>query len=599
MIPPAKKARCENKLEGNMDMASALAEMRHERDRFVAFAFASADILLELDEDGHILFADGAVKGLLGFESQDVEGREFYTLLPRRDAQRARDVMKEMKQKLRMERTDIHLRTAKQEALPFRMSGFRLSTLRNHTYISLSMLKPSQLTTDQLFHQDVETGLLKTKHFVEAANKRIIEAKTHDETLQVTLLDIPELKALLDQLIDADADKLLYQISDYIRSRSVGGDTAGAIEGGGYSFVHDDSVEPAEIIKGIIELTKQADPEGKGVTVRSNTINADPCSMSRQDSANALLYTLNTFAQSQGEDFSIDSLSTGYARLLDDTVNRMAQFKQTVAGEDFKIAFQPIVDLKTGLIHHYEALVRINDQEVFKNPFDFITFGEQAGIIGDFDLLMCQKVMEVLERTAKNGNYPLVAVNLSGKSLGSMLFKDALRKLVSLNEKVRKQVIFEVTESSKIEDMQSANTYLQELRKGGNLCCLDDFGTGESSFDYLRNLQVDFIKIDGSYVREAIKTQRGRHMLKAMASLCRELDITTIGEMVEDEKEAALLWEAGVKFGQGYLFGKPDIDENTIVNCKKPTPFYNGIMRAKRFDKRPRAWWAAENSSSS
>lgn len=71
-------------------------------------------------------------------------------------------------------------------------------------------------------------------------------------------------------------------------------------------------------------------------------------------------------------------------------------------------------------------------------------------------------------------------------------------------------------------------------------------------------------------------------MLKAMAGLCRDLNVTTIGEMVEDEQAAALLWECGVKFGQGYLFGKPEIDVETLINCKKPTPFYGGMMRARK-----------------
>ena len=70
------------------------------------------------------------------------------------------------------------------------------------------------------------------------------------------------------------------------------------------------------------------------------------------------------------------------------------------------------------------------------------------------------------------------------------------------------------------------------------------------------------------------------------------LDITTIGEMVEDEKAAALLWECGIKFGQGYLFGKPTVDAETLINCAKPTPFYNGMMRAKRIPKGKRQWWA-------
>ncbi len=569
-------------------------QLRHERDRFVAFAFASADILLELDEEGNILFADGATRGLLGRNAEEMQGQNFYQLLTTEDETQMRDVIASLDNKYRMEDIEITLFSKHNDKMPFGVSGFRLSSLRNHTYLSLSILK-GDVSTDQLFRRDFDTGLLRTQGYVESANEKILEAQAQGKKLNITLLDFPELKEFIDGLPEDAANLLLREISDYIRGKSLDGDTAGMINPEAYSFVHDGSVEPAQMIKDIIVITQKADPKGKGIEVRSKTIKADPGVLTKQDSANALLYTLNMFASNAGAGFSIDSLSSGYAKMLDETMLKMTAFKETVNDSDFKLAFQPIVDLKSGLIHHYEVLVRINNTEKFSNPFDFITFGEQAGIIGDFDLLMCQKVFEVLARTARQGNRPMVAVNISGKSLGSLLFKDALRKLLAMNKKTRKQVIFEVTESAKIDDMQAANTFLQELRLEGNLCCLDDFGTGESSFEYLRNLQVDFIKIDGSYVRESLQTPRGRHMLKAMAGLCRDLNVTTIGEMVEDEKAAALLWEAGVKFGQGYLFGKPDVDEETIIHCKKPTPFYQGMMRAKRFDKKDRAWWSAAN----
>lgn len=573
----------------------AAEQLRRDRDRFVAFAFAAADMLLELDGNGTVLFADGATRGLLGYETQELIGQDFYSLLPDVDSETARRVIGEMDRKHRMDKTEVRLHTRHRDEVPFSMSGFKLSTLQNHTYLSLSILR-GDVSTDLLFKRDFDTGLLKTQGFVEAASEKIAAAKERGEEVQLTLVGLPDLKHILDQLSEEDAAALLQEISNYLREKSLDGDTAGMIDPESYSFVHAGTEAPAKLVAEIIDITKKADPSGKGVQVNTKTLDADPGELSMQDSANALLYTLNLFASTAGEDFTIDSLSRGYQTLLDETVQKMSDFKQTVSEEEFKLAFQPIVDLKSGLIHHYEILVRINSQDTFKNPFDFITFGEQAGMIGDFDLLMCQKAFDVLEKTAKQGNRPMVAVNISGKSLSSMLFKDALRKLVAMNAKTRKQMIFEVTESSKIEDMQAANDFIQELRKEGNLCCLDDFGTGESSFEYLRNLQVDFIKIDGSYVRESLKTQRGRHMLKAVAGLCRDLNVTTIGEMVEDEKAAAMLWEAGVKFGQGYLFGKPEVDETTIINCKKPTPFYQGIMRAKKFDKKNRAWWSTANS---
>ena len=122
---------------------------------------------------------------------------------------------------------------------------------------------------------------------------------------------------------------------------------------------------------------------------------------------------------------------------------------------------------------------------------------------------------------------------------------------------------------------------------------MDDFGTGESSFDYLRNLQVDFIKIDGSYVRESMKTVRGRQMLRAMAGLCANLGVQTIGEMVEDEKEAGLLYDCGIKFGQGYLFGKPTVEDETLIHHGKRSPIYKSVIRARSFKPRDpsKEWW--------
>jgi EAL domain-containing protein (putative c-di-GMP-specific phosphodiesterase class I)/GGDEF domain-containing protein len=566
-------------------------QLRRERDRFVAFSFAFADILLEMDTDGSILFADGATKGLLGIDNKHLPDSSFYALMPEEQATQLKQQLDALKQTHRMEKQEIVLNNQFGDPLPFLLSGFRLSQLHPHIYLTLSLQKGA-VPAHQLFRRDVDTGLLNTGSFVEAANDRIREAGENGESLSITLIDFPELKAFLDTLPPEKAEELLHEIAGYLRENSLSGDTAGVINEEAFSFVHDESVEPARIIDDLINITKKIDPAGKGLEVRSQSVAADTKQLSAQDSANVLLYTLNQFAENAGENFNIHCLSESYDKLLDDTVNKIKHFRKTVDDEQFNLAFQPIVDLKSGLIHHYEVLVRMQDPDVFKNPFDFITFGEKSGVISDFDLLMTQKTLEVLKKTAIKGNHPLVAVNLSGKSMESSLFKDTLLRLVDEYKKYRKQVIFELTESSKISDLKSANEFIQMLRQQGNLFCLDDFGTGESSFEYLRNLQVDFIKIDGSYVRESLQTHRGRHMLKAMAALCKDLNVTTIGEMVEDEASAALLWEVGVKFGQGYLFGKPEVDEETIINCKKPTPFYHGMMRAKKLNPQQKKWWA-------
>ena len=101
------------------------------------------------------------------------------------------------------------------------------------------------------------------------------------------------------------------------------------------------------------------------------------------------------------------------------------------------------------------------------------------------------------------------------------------------------------------------NAFIQELRAEGHKVCLDDFGVGAVAFEYLRALEVDFVKIDGSYVRDAMASKKGGHFLKAIGGLCRDLGIETVAEMIEAEAQVPFLVGCGIEYGQGHLFGRP------------------------------------------
>ncbi len=571
--------------------------LKEERDRFVAFAFANADMIVELDEVGDIVFIDGATKGLLGKTPIDIKGDPFINYIHDKDKDRYQAIFHSLTKIPRIDSFQVNLRKVGEDAIPVHLSGFRLGIRQNHTYFSINLPK-SDGEFIEIFRRDSESGLLNKESFIETANEKIREAEQDGKQVALTMLDFSQLKALLDNLPDGQAEELLAQISQYLRSKSIDGDTAGVIDEGSFSVVHDSSITREQMMQELTVITQKLDPRGIGVTPNATSVDAKFERLTAQDSANALLYTLNKFATQSGEAFSLESLTQGYEEMLGDTVEKIAKFKDAVEFDSFDIAFQPIVDIKSGIIHHYECLVRLKDGVGFDNPFHFITFGEQAGLINEFDLAMLQKTMVTLEEAAEKGNHPLVAVNVSGRSLGSTMFMDAFDKILDNYPKLRKQVIVEITESSKISDINAANAFVQRLREKGNLFCLDDFGTGESSFDYLRNLHVDFIKIDGSYVRESVKTVRGRQLLRAMSGLCQSLNVVTIGEMVEDESSARLLWDCGIKFGQGYFFGKPTIDQTTLANCSKPTPFYRGILRARKIKDFEKKWWLGENTES-
>jgi len=125
---------------------------------------------------------------------------------------------------------------------------------------------------------------------------------------------------------------------------------------------------------------------------------------------------------------------------------------------------------------------------------------------------------------------------------------------------MRRQIMFEITESSHIEDLHAANRFIQGLRRAGHQVCLDDFGAGSAALRYLHALDIDVVKIDGRYVRSAFEKPRNQAFLKAVVGLCHDLGVATIAEMVEDVSSVRMLRTCGVQFGQGYLFGEPTFD---------------------------------------
>ena len=125
---------------------------------------------------------------------------------------------------------------------------------------------------------------------------------------------------------------------------------------------------------------------------------------------------------------------------------------------------------------------------------------------------------------------------------------------------LRPNVILEITESATLADLDAASRIVAEIRGDGHAVCLDDFGAGASSFPYLQALHIDYVKIDGAYVRRAMGERRDRQILEGMIWLCRRLGVKTVAEMVETEAQANALQGLGVELGQGWLYGKPGPD---------------------------------------
>jgi EAL domain-containing protein (putative c-di-GMP-specific phosphodiesterase class I)/PAS domain-containing protein len=570
------------------------------RERFVAFAFSSADILLELDGKGAIRFMDGASNGLLGFPSSHFIGTQFTDLVHEDDREQIQKILSSNSGKSRLDDLRIRIKNSGDQDVYFALSGYQLPYLGGSYFITLSHLKV-RVRSEDVAQRDFRTGLLNREAFTWEANKRLMNAKTKGNNVQMSMVDLSGISSLITNIQRDKFDGLMGQIADYLKSISIDGDTAAVIDANQFGIIHGNSIQPGDISNKVKEIVKRELKPTSDPIIRAETLDMAPVMINDYDAAKVVMYTISKFANQHGDRFSLSSLTDGYQEMLGETIAKMGEFKDIINEGRFQVAFQPIMNLDGSEAHHFEALVRLVDSDLFDSPLTFITFGEKAGFIGEFDLAMCHRVIGQLKEVAAENQHPMVSVNISGRSLSSRLFREALKAVLESNADVRPQIFLEITESARITEPVLVNDFLQELRDGGTLCCLDDFGSAESSFDYIRAFDIDYVKIDGSYVRNCLISERSRYLFKSMVAICHELKIETVAEMVESKEIAEFLKTCGVNYGQGYHYEKPNTDfKGLLEKHKYATRQVNTFKAAapRKFKDNNKLWWKKEGDSS-
>ncbi|HYE50178.1 MAG TPA: EAL domain-containing protein [Azospirillaceae bacterium] len=525
--------------------AALLTALKDERDRFVGFAFAAADVLIETDTAGIIGYAAGAVEALTGRTGAALKGTDVAELAAERDRPIVRAMVRSLARAPRLNPLPVEL--CHQGGGQVILGGCRLPSRAGKLQICLFRLPPSVAAAvggAEAVDPDTLSGLPGPDAFaglVENALKR-----GEGPELDLTLLELPGLKEL--DLAPELGRGLAASIGRYLRGASVGG-VAGEVGLGKFGLVQERGANTAHVEKQIAELTAGVTPDGRPLQVSRTTVALKP-SLSPQDTARAVVYAVQSFARAQPGDFTLNTLDEVVHRLAAETSERILALRATLKERAFVLHFQPIVSLADRSVHHYEALVRFDGG----SPGETVAFAEQVGIVEDLDLAVVEEALAALDRVPDG---PGVAINVSGRSLAGDLFRMELMRTARAQQRRAGRILFEITESAEITDLGGINRFVQDIRALGFKVCIDDFGAGAASYQYLRALQVDHLKIDGAYVKELLDSQKARAFVRSMVTLACELEMSAIAEMVETEQQAAKLAEYGVRYGQGWLFGKP------------------------------------------
>jgi len=266
----------------------------------------------------------------------------------------------------------------------------------------------------------------------------------------------------------------------------------------------------------------------------------------------AIRYALDDFIREGLKGDPPDNLAEAMNRSVKRTLARAGALGMAVTQRRFTLAYQPVADLANRSIHHHEVLVRFEDGG---SPFAMIQMAEEFDLIEELDHAIVEQTVKRM--TAADATDLKLAVNVSGQTITSEAYVDHVRRLLAAAPQARGRLIFEITESSAIDDLPRADRHIQTLRGLGSLVCLDDFGAGAASLAYLQQLRLDIVKIDGRYVRELAANGRDAAMVRHLVKLCGELKVRTVAEMVETPEIEAIVKAAGVDFAQGWLYGRP------------------------------------------
>ncbi|WNZ56848.1 EAL domain-containing protein [Microbulbifer sp. MKSA007] len=242
---------------------------------------------------------------------------------------------------------------------------------------------------------------------------------------------------------------------------------------------------------------------------------------------------------------------------------------------------QPVVSLKGDRnVHHYEILVRMRGRDGgVISPGLFLPAAERYGLIEEVDRWVIRRVFDYMAQEQRLGmggiNY---AVNISGISLGDETFADFVLQSLSDAGVTPSRVQFEITETSAINNLERALIFIHKLRAAGCSFALDDFGRGVSSLAYLRQLPVDFLKIDGSFVRNMLEDEIDSAMVSTIDHLAKRMGISTIAEYVESPELMEKLSQMGVDYAQGFgisaATGLPELDSypGMLHHSRGPKP---------------------------
>lgn len=412
---------------------------------------------------------------------------------------------------------------------------------------------------------DPLTGLYNRRMFEHFLEYEVLRVKRKNYKFSMLMQDLDDFKYINDNYGHPFGDLYLKEVASTLKESLRDGDIVARLGGDEFAVIlsETDIVGGkflAEKIKNAFAHKKIETPDKKIIPIKASIGLVEfPTHGQNRDELMLVVDAALYKAKELGKNKIFVPTDSEIKNSLKEQTKKFNTLQQGLDNSAFIPYFQPIIDVASRQIAGYEVLARLQDPDgKIIQAFEFIKMAERIGKIFDIDR---QIISKAFRHKKDRENHDYMFINLSGKELKDKAFLEFIIEEVNINGINPSEIVVEITEREAAGDLTKIQEFIHTITSNGLSLAIDDFGSGYSSFYYIKYIPVAFLKIDGEFVKElATGDVRDLAFVESIQTLCSKLKIRTIAEFVENQRIMEIIGEIGVTFGQGYHLGMPSID---------------------------------------
>jgi diguanylate cyclase (GGDEF)-like protein len=416
-----------------------------------------------------------------------------------------------------------------------------------------------------LVNHDDLTGLCNRRGLEQQLELVVSNTRKSRYVSGLLYIDLDHFKVINDAEGHTAGDRLLLEVSNVLRHEIGSAGLLARISSDEYTVLFEDIteadvIEIAENIRRVMEkfqFTTNNNTYHIGTSIGISIINPEEVVTSSEFLARAdqACYVAKTHGRNIVHLFSKQDTEM---LALRSAIHWVPLIRDSLANNRFLLVFQPVLDLNEKCVSHYETLIRmIGDDGTLIEPNNFIPIAERMGLIHDIDLWVVNKAIDILAELPNKHRDTSFNINLSSRAFQDAALLPLLKEKLAQTGIHANRITFEITETAAIANFSQTREMILNIRELGCRFALDDFGSGFSSFNYIKEFPVDYLKIDGAFITNLLHDQVDQTLIKSMIEIAKKLNKKIVAEFVENKKVLDLLIEYGADYAQGFYIGKP------------------------------------------